>query len=128
MGVRLTFRPEHLSPSFTTMNKFILVTCEYSRYLISSLLVLTRSIQIFLTFTVATRVSSAVNPTPFVHYFNCLKQRLEIYKICDFFAIMVTNKIKLILWIKVTLDNFVFWLCRKFAKIKLTNFCNIIFK
>ena len=27
------------SPSFTTMNKFILVTCEYSRYL-SSLLVL----------------------------------------------------------------------------------------
>ena len=23
MGVRLTFRPEHLSPSFTTMNKFI---------------------------------------------------------------------------------------------------------
>ena len=67
MGVRLTFRPEHLSPSFTTMNKFILVTCEYSRYLISSLLVLTRSIQIFPTFTVATRVSSAVNPTPFVH-------------------------------------------------------------
>ena len=44
MGVRLTFRPEHLSPSFTTMNKFILVTCEYSRYLISSLLVLTRSV------------------------------------------------------------------------------------
>ena len=35
MGVRLTFRPEHLSPSFTTINKFILVTCEYSRYLIS---------------------------------------------------------------------------------------------
>ena len=67
MGVRLTFRPEHLSPSFTTRNKFILVTCEYSRYLISSLLVLTRSIQIFPTFTVATRVSSAVNPTPFVY-------------------------------------------------------------
>ena len=44
IGVRLTFRPEHLSPSFTTMNKFILVTCEYSRYLISSLLVLTRSV------------------------------------------------------------------------------------
>ena len=39
MGVRLTFRPEHLSPSFrTTINKFILVTCEYSRYLISSFL------------------------------------------------------------------------------------------
>ena len=37
MSVRLTFRPEQLSPSFTTMNKFILVTCEYSRYLISSL-------------------------------------------------------------------------------------------
>ena len=35
MGVRLTFRPEHLSPSFTTMNKFILVTWEHSRYLIS---------------------------------------------------------------------------------------------
>ena len=67
MGVRLTFRPEHLSPSFTTMNKFILVTCEYSRYLISSLLVLTRSIQIFPTFTLAARVSSAVNPTPFVY-------------------------------------------------------------
>ena len=66
MGVRLAFRSEHLSPSFTTMNKFILVTSEYSRYLISSLLVLTRSIQIFPTFTVATRVSSAVNPTPFV--------------------------------------------------------------
>ena len=44
MGVRLTFRPEHLSPSFTTMNKFILVTCEYSPYLISSLHVLNRSI------------------------------------------------------------------------------------
>ena len=67
MGVRLTFRPEHLSPSFTTTNKFILVTCEYSRYLISSLLVLTRSIQIFPTFTLAARVSSAVNPTPFVY-------------------------------------------------------------
>ena len=67
MGVRLTFRPEHLSPSFTTMNKFILVTCEYSLYLISSLLVLTRSIQISPTFTVATRVSSAVSPTPLVH-------------------------------------------------------------
>ena len=26
MGVRLAFRSEHLSPSFTTMNKFILVT------------------------------------------------------------------------------------------------------
>ena len=63
----LTFRPEHLSPSFTTMNKFILVTCEYSLYLISSLLVLTRSIQISPTFTVATRVSSAVSPTPLVH-------------------------------------------------------------
>jgi len=67
MGVRLTFRPEDLSRSFITMNKFILVTCEYSRYLISSLLVLTRSIQIFPIFTLATRVSSAVNPTPFVH-------------------------------------------------------------
>ena len=67
MGVRLTFRPEHLSPSFTTMNKFILVTCEYSRYLISSFLVFTWSIQIFPTFTVATRVSSAVSPIPFVH-------------------------------------------------------------
>ena len=44
MGVRLTFRPEQLSPSFTTMNKFILVTCEYSRYQISSLHVLNRSI------------------------------------------------------------------------------------
>ena len=44
MGVRLTSRLEQLSPSFTTMNKFFLVTCEYSRYLISSLLVLTRSI------------------------------------------------------------------------------------
>ena len=45
MGVRWTFRPEHLSPSFTTMNKFILVTCQYSSYLISSLhFVLTRSI------------------------------------------------------------------------------------
>ena len=54
MSVRLTFRPEQLSPSFTTMNKFILVTWEHSRYLISSLLVLTRSIQIFPTFTVAT--------------------------------------------------------------------------
>ena len=63
MGVRLTFRPKHLSPSFTTMNKFIPVTCESdSRYLISSLLILTWSIQIFPTFTVATRVSSAVNP------------------------------------------------------------------
>ena len=59
MGVRLTFRPEDLSPSFTTMNKFSLVTCESdSRYLISSLLVL---------FTVPARASSAVNPTPFVH-------------------------------------------------------------
>ena len=67
MGVRLTFRPEHLSPSFTTINKFILVTCQYTRYPISSLLVLTRSIQIFPTFTVATRVSSAVSPTPFVY-------------------------------------------------------------
>ena len=67
LGVRLTFRFEHLSTTFTTMNKFILVTCEYSRYLISSLLVLTRSIQIFPTFTIASRVSSAVNPTPFVH-------------------------------------------------------------
>ena len=65
MGVRLAFRSEHLS--FTTMNKFILVTSEYSPYPISSLLVLTRYIQIFPTFTVATRVSSAVNPTPFVH-------------------------------------------------------------
>ena len=37
---KLTFRPEHLSPSFTTMNKFILVICEYSSYLISSLHVL----------------------------------------------------------------------------------------
>ena len=36
MGVRLTFRPEHVSRSFTTINKFILVTCEYSCYLISS--------------------------------------------------------------------------------------------
>ena len=43
MGVRLTSRPEQLSPSFTTMNKFFLRTCEYS-YLISSFLVLTRSI------------------------------------------------------------------------------------
>ena len=67
MGVRLTFRPEHLSPSFTTMNKFILVTCEYSRYPISSLLVFTWSIQIFSTFTVASRVSSAVSPIPFGH-------------------------------------------------------------
>ena len=39
MGVGLFFRPEHLSRSFTTMNKFILVTCQYSRYLISSLFV-----------------------------------------------------------------------------------------
>ena len=62
-----TFRPEHLKPSFTTMNKFILVTCEYSRYLISSLLVLTKSIQIFLTFTGVARVNSAVNLTPFFY-------------------------------------------------------------
>ena len=68
MSVRLTFRPEQLSPSFATMNKFILVTWEHSRYLISSLLVLTRSIQIFPTFAVATRASSAVNRTPFVYY------------------------------------------------------------
>ena len=44
MGVRFASRPEQLSPSFITMNKFFLLTCEYSRYLISSLLVLTRSI------------------------------------------------------------------------------------
>ena len=29
------FEPEHLSPSFTTMNKLGLVTCEGSRYLSS---------------------------------------------------------------------------------------------
>ena len=67
MGVRLTSRPEHLSTSFTTKNKFILVTWEHSRYPISSLLVFIWSIQIFPTFTVATRVSSAVSPIPFVH-------------------------------------------------------------
>ena len=62
MGVRLTFRPEHLSPSFTTMNKIILVTCEYSRYLISSRhVVFSHLIQIFSTFTGVARVSSVVN-------------------------------------------------------------------
>ena len=47
MGVRLTFRPEHLSTSFTTMNKFVLVTCESdSRYLISPLLGLSKYFQL----------------------------------------------------------------------------------
>ena len=47
MGVRLTFRPEHLSTSFTTMNKFVLVTCESdSHYLISPLLGLSKYFQL----------------------------------------------------------------------------------
>ena len=62
MGLKSMFRPEHLSPSFTTMNKFILLTCQYSRYLSSLHVVLTKSIQIFPTFTGVARVSSAVNP------------------------------------------------------------------
>ena len=54
---RIDFRPEHLSPSFSTMNKFSLVTCEYSRYLSSLHVVLLYPNSP--TFTGVVRVSSA---------------------------------------------------------------------
>ena len=123
MGVRLTFRPEHLSPSFSTINKFILVTCEYSSYL-SSLLVLTRSIQTFPTFTVAARVICSQS--------NSLCPRLstdeKFTKFANFYFV-ITNKMIRILWTRVTWIhnsslNIFFTRLSKIAKLKFTIFCN----
>ena len=82
MGVRLTFRPEQLSSSFTTMNKFVLVTCESdSRYLISSLLVLTRSMypNISNFYRSCTSYLQSIQLP-----LSTIKQRREIYIICQF--------------------------------------------
>ena len=84
------------------------------------------SMQIFPTFTVATRVSSAVNPTPFVQAGISTDEKFT--KFANFYFV-ITNKMIIILWTKVTwihnssLNIFFTWLS-KIANLKFTIFCN----
>ena len=107
---RIDFRPEHLSPSFSTKNKFSLVTCRpVNTAVISPRSTSSYSIQIVQPLPeLHELVLHAVNPTLFV---NDKKH-----------TVMKTNKIKRILWIKVAWLRFGYF--RHLALWKLEN-CNI---
>ena len=106
---RIDFRPEHLSPSFSTKNKFSLVTWPVNTAVISPRSTSSYSIQIVQPLPeLHELVLHAVNPTLFV---NDKKH-----------TVMITNKIKRILWIKVAWLRFGYF--RHLALWKLEN-CNI---